>query len=201
MVTSVQESVRTQPWPNVKADVMRAQDLTFPDNFFTHSFTTFVVANLDDGPIAAGHLYRTLKPGGTAVVCTWKSMPHDEALKKAHYATRGKDAKLALTWGGDWLEPWKLKEFVVSGGFKVENIRMDQCNVWLKVKDLRRWTIITWSFLAKREGAPWVEEDEEKWEDAVGIFKSDMENGPDCKKMEDGSFMLRFVANVAIATK
>jgi ubiquinone/menaquinone biosynthesis C-methylase UbiE len=64
-------------WPNVKAEVMRAQELTFPDSFFAYSLTTFVAANLDDGPFAAGHLYRTLKPGGTAVVATWKSMPHD----------------------------------------------------------------------------------------------------------------------------
>lgn len=74
---------------------MRAHELIFPDNFFTHSLTTYVVANLDDAPFAAGHL---LKEGGTAVVCTWKPMPHGETFKKAHYATRGKDAKLALTW-------------------------------------------------------------------------------------------------------
>ncbi len=42
---------------------MRAQELTFSDNYFTHSSTNFVVANLDDPDVAMKHIYRTPKPG------------------------------------------------------------------------------------------------------------------------------------------
>jgi ubiquinone/menaquinone biosynthesis C-methylase UbiE len=48
---------------------MRAQELTFPDNYFDFSFTNFAVADLDDPKVVAQHLFRTLKPGGRAIVC------------------------------------------------------------------------------------------------------------------------------------
>ena len=35
---------------------MLAQELRFPDNYFTHLVTDFVVANLDDGVVAARYL-------------------------------------------------------------------------------------------------------------------------------------------------
>lgn len=73
---------------------MRAQELSFPDNFFDFSFTNFVVADLDDPDIVAQHLYRTLKPGGKAIVCTFAFRPFDEAIISAHYTTRGPNARL-----------------------------------------------------------------------------------------------------------
>jgi ubiquinone/menaquinone biosynthesis C-methylase UbiE len=201
MISSVQESIISRPWPNVKAEVMRAQELSFPDNFFTHSFTNFVVANLDDGPVAAGHLYRTLKSDGIAVVCTWKSIAHGELLIKAHRATRGEGAKLALTWGGEWYLPSRLKEFMVSGGFQEEKIRMEECEIWLFVRDLRRWATIVWSFLGARAGdAAWTKEDEEKWDEVVEMVALDIEASGDCRRVAKG-FELRFVANIAVAMK
>ncbi|CAI6334311.1 unnamed protein product [Periconia digitata] len=76
-------------WP-VDATVMLAQELTYPDNNFTHSFTSFAFHCLGDHDAAAKQVYRTLKPDGIAVASIWISMPHVDALQHAHWRTRGK---------------------------------------------------------------------------------------------------------------
>jgi hypothetical protein len=57
---------------------------------------TFVVADLDYQKIIAQHLYRTLKPSGQAIACTFAFRPHGDARKAAHLATRGPNAKLGM---------------------------------------------------------------------------------------------------------
>jgi ubiquinone/menaquinone biosynthesis C-methylase UbiE len=74
------------------------QELTFPGNYFTQSFTNFIVAGLDHPKTVAQHLYRTLQSGGQEIVCTFAFHPHDEAIKAAHLATRGSNAKLGLAY-------------------------------------------------------------------------------------------------------
>jgi SAM-dependent methyltransferase len=46
--------------------------LSFPDNKLTHSFTNFAIMAMPEPDKVAAHIYRTLKPGGTAVITTWK---------------------------------------------------------------------------------------------------------------------------------
>jgi ubiquinone/menaquinone biosynthesis C-methylase UbiE len=78
--------------------IKRAQKLTSPDNYFDLSFTNFVVTDLDDQKIVGQHLYRTLKPGGQAIVCTFAFCPHGGARRAAHLATRQPNAKLGLAY-------------------------------------------------------------------------------------------------------
>jgi ubiquinone/menaquinone biosynthesis C-methylase UbiE len=66
--------VQKKNWSNFCAEVMDAQCLTFPDNEFTHSFTKFAIMAMPGPDKAAAHIYRTLKPGGTAVITTWKDI-------------------------------------------------------------------------------------------------------------------------------
>ncbi|OTA99013.1 hypothetical protein M426DRAFT_76635 [Hypoxylon sp. CI-4A] len=80
-------------WP-VTSAVVSAQNLTFPDEKFTHSFTTFAFHCLGNHVRAARQTYRTLKPGGTAVASIWISMPHVDALPHAHWFTRGREGPM-----------------------------------------------------------------------------------------------------------
>lgn len=73
-VLGCRAKVEENGWP-VETKVMRAQKLTFPNEYFTHSFTNFVVPNLDEPEVAAKHIWRTLKRRGVAVVFTWAFMP------------------------------------------------------------------------------------------------------------------------------
>jgi ubiquinone/menaquinone biosynthesis C-methylase UbiE len=90
-------------WGNsVKAEVMPAEALTFPDNTFTHSFNNFLIFLVKDPEKTASEIYRTLKPGGVAIVSTWASMPLERAVLEAHTAPRGPDACHAYQRRQEW---------------------------------------------------------------------------------------------------
>jgi SAM-dependent methyltransferase len=159
---------------------MRAQEVTSPNNHFDFSFTNFVVADLDDSKIVAQHLYRTLKPGGRAIVCTFAFRPHDEAIKAAHLATRGPNAKLGLAYDLEWLKQEQLKDFMVQ--------------------DLRWWVTALWGYIGQRDDG-WKVDDEKKWDEAIDIMVKTMENSPGMTKTDDGGALLKFVVNISISTK
>ena len=100
-IDGCQAKVEANHWP-VETHIMRAQELTFPDNYFDVSFTNFIVADLDGPKIVAQHLYHTLKPGGKAILYTFAFRPHDAAIKAAHFATRGPNARLRLAYDPEW---------------------------------------------------------------------------------------------------
>ena len=58
----------------MSADVVDARDLSlFKDGLFSHSFTHFAIMMDDtDSAKVASEIFRTLQPGGTASVTTWK---------------------------------------------------------------------------------------------------------------------------------
>ena len=179
---------------------MRAQDITFPNNMFTHSFTNFVVMHLDDPEIAAGHMHRTLKEGGSATVCTWRVMPHAKPMKEAHRITRGEDVPFPMDTPEKPLLPSTLRNFMISGGFKEEKIQMDSFALDFRIKDLKHWCTVLWSFLGARSDG-WKKEDEEKWDEVIDIIMAGIEKNESCRKEADGSTVIAFVANIARATK
>lgn len=61
---------------DISFDTMPGEDLRFPDNHFTHSFTNQGIVFFKDGEKGAKEIYRTLKHGGTAIVTTWKYIPY-----------------------------------------------------------------------------------------------------------------------------
>ncbi|KAH7343020.1 hypothetical protein BKA65DRAFT_303337 [Rhexocercosporidium sp. MPI-PUGE-AT-0058] len=191
----------TNHWP-VQSAIMKAQDLTFPPSTFDISFTNFVIMGLDNRPLAAQHLYRTLKPGGIAVVVTWAFMPHDIPLKKAHLGTRARDQKLRIQWGGELLLKSTLSSFYEEGGFEEEKVDIKPFELWHEVKDVRAWAEGLWSFLGDTEDG-WSKEDEERWEEAVEIIVREVEEGDDVYvRNEDGKGgKLKFIAWVGLATK
>lgn len=94
-ITGCKALAESNGWP-VSTAVMSAQELTFLDNTFTHSFTSFAFHCLGDHDTAARQIYRTLKPGGIAVASIWVYMPHVEALQHAHWLTRGRDGPMPV---------------------------------------------------------------------------------------------------------
>ncbi|KAK0124227.1 hypothetical protein ONS95_009203 [Cadophora gregata] len=187
-------------WP-VQTAVMKAQELTFPSDFFTHSFTNFVIMGLTNRPLAAQQIYRTLKPGGAAVVVTWAYMPHDIPLKKAHLATRSQDKELRIQWGGDLLLESTLRDFYRDGGFQDEKVDIRPFELWLEAKDLRAWAEGLWSFLGDTEEG-WSKEDEERWEEAIQIVVEEVEKEEAyVRNVNEKGGKLRFIAHVGLATK
>ena len=81
-VEHCRQQAEKNKWP-VTTAVMSAQELTFPADRFNYSFTSFAFHCLGDHNTAAKQVYRTLKPGGTAVASVWVYMPHADALQHA----------------------------------------------------------------------------------------------------------------------
>ncbi|OTA96851.1 hypothetical protein M434DRAFT_392535 [Hypoxylon sp. CO27-5] len=71
---------------------MDEQKLEFLDATFSHVFLSFGSPLIDDLVAAAKEMYRTLKPGGTAVTALWLNNPQGECAQDTHQAIWGPNA-------------------------------------------------------------------------------------------------------------
>ena len=184
-------------WP-VKLQTMDACNLTFPNNTFDLSLTTFVFTGLSDEVGAAKHILRTLKPGGKGVVAVWKEMPWHVALENAHHKTRGADEPMAPFLSKSWYKKEKLEQVVKDAAW--DNVDFIEKPAWLNLgADLRRWATIAWTFLAAPAGG-WQQRDEDRWDEAIDFIVEELSK---CEwhKVEGGIHKIRMVADVAIVQK
>lgn len=186
-------------WP-VTTAVMPAQQLGFPDGHFTHSLNSFAFHCLGDAVAAAGEMYRTLRPGGTAVASVWTSMPHVDALQHAHWRTRGKEGPMPALLPLEGFLEADLRRALEAGGFEAENISCVDKVCYLKVPDLRRWAQLAWSYLGALPSG-WTQNDEHKWEEAIDDIVEGLQGGDGITKNEQGETVMKMVACVAVATK
>ncbi|KAK6821787.1 hypothetical protein PG995_008501 [Apiospora arundinis] len=191
-------------WP-VKTDTMDACALTFPDNTFDLSMTTFVLAGLPDAVGALSHIRRTLKPGGVGVAAVWREIPWHAALVRAHRQTRGTDEPLApFLVMPNYKKAEVARDAEAAGwGLKNENeVEWTEKAEWVILgADLKRWVTIGWSFFAKPGGEEgWRQRDEDRWDEAVDAVVEELRQGP-WHKVEEGVHKIRMVADVAIMRK
>ncbi|KAH8659285.1 hypothetical protein BGZ60DRAFT_414964 [Tricladium varicosporioides] len=179
---------------------MSAQELTFPDNRFTQSFTSFAFHCLGDHDTAAKQIYRTLKPGGVAIASIWIHMPHVDALQHAHWRTRGKDSPMPVLLPLEGFLEKDLRKALEAGGFEAGKITCSEKDCYLKIPDLKRWAQLAWSYLGALPTG-WSQNDEAKWDEAVNDIVEQLESGNGILKNEKGETVLKMVACVAIATK
>ena len=55
-------------------------------------------------------------------------------------------------------------------------------------------------YIGQRDGG-WKGEDEEKWNEAIGVLMETMEKSPGAMMTDDGGALLKFVVNISISTK
>lgn len=73
MISAARESLTASPLPHVECKELESQDLSsIPDNFFTHSINNFSIFTFVRPADAIRETYRTLRPGGLAVVTCWR---------------------------------------------------------------------------------------------------------------------------------
>jgi ubiquinone/menaquinone biosynthesis C-methylase UbiE len=102
---------------NITFDVMPGEDLKFPDEQFTHSITNQGILFFKDGAKGACEIHRTLKPGGTAVVTTWKDMGHVRVVRKALKALKPDAPPVRLPISESWSQADYLHETFKNAGF------------------------------------------------------------------------------------
>lgn len=158
-------SAKTNPWP-VDVSNQKSEALSFKDNTLTHSITNMAIffmsaAGLD----GAREIYRTLKPGGIAVVNCWAHVTWLMPIRTVHESIRpGKPFPTPVT---AWHDPQHIQQVMKEAGFGKDKIRVETSDAWAVVKraELREWAEKSWAYLGGIAG--WFEGDGEAWDRAV----------------------------------
>lgn len=203
-VAGTKAVVESKGWP-VTTAVMDARSVSFTSDFFTHSFTAFAFHCMPEGEKAGKEIYRTLKPGGTAIAMIWTTMPHVRVLQEAHWTTRGRDGPMPAFLPDEPLFTGEdLVNLLKSGGFKeVETHELHiKVRIGNRTGDMERWAQLAWSYLGRLSGPEeWKRDDEAKWDEAIRYITEGLQQDGRTERGADGSVFMKFVASVAVAKK
>ncbi|KAJ0426684.1 S-adenosyl-L-methionine-dependent methyltransferase [Aspergillus carlsbadensis] len=199
MVANFEAKAKSQGWivdgdgdNALTVSVMDAENLTYPDGTFTHSYTNLGFPFFPDGEKAAGHVYRTLRPGGTAFISTWKMLGYRRVLHAAQRAVRPASTLWEPPMPKDWYTQEKLVRVLESAGFEAEKIRIITKPVGYRGKDLEDLLdILKTSFLGMVTSG-WSEEEKDQW-------IKELSNA--LTEQEQESASLEMIAWIAVAQK
>ncbi|KAL4995745.1 S-adenosyl-L-methionine-dependent methyltransferase [Aspergillus recurvatus] len=147
----------------LSVSVMDAENLTCPDETFTHSYTNLGFPFFSNAEKAAMHVYRTLRPGGTAFVSTWKTLGYMRPLHEAQRAVRPMDALWEPPLAKDWYTQEKLISGLVAGGFDREKIQIFTASVGYRGKDVGDLIDIMKMGFLGQVASGWSEEEKDQW--------------------------------------
>jgi ubiquinone/menaquinone biosynthesis C-methylase UbiE len=188
-------------WP-AEALHMDSTKLSFPDGTFTHSIGNALLFVLPHhGQNAVRETYRTLQLGGIAVFNSWAVVPTLGPIHAAARATRPPDTPLPREGQEHWASADFLHAILVMGGFGKEQVKLVQQDVYATTSELTRFATMLWSFMGGTSTAGWLPSDEENWDRAVEIVKEELQKTDGFRALDGGRGALKFVANIAIASK
>ena len=121
------EQLRKHDWAaKIHSELMDAQDLKYPDEKFTHSFTDFALMALPDPLKAAKQIHRTLKPGGTAALTTWKKLGYMVIFHDAQRKVKPDSIFLPGPRGiaAEWMSDGIFRSTLEAAGFQAKDIEI-----------------------------------------------------------------------------
>jgi ubiquinone/menaquinone biosynthesis C-methylase UbiE len=191
MVSNLTSKAASKGWENVEASVMDAEDLTFADNMFTHSYTNLGILFFPNPEKGAAHIYRTLQPGGSAFVTTWSKIGYLEPIHRAQRAIRPDSTPWELLIDTAWFTEERLRQVLEDGGFEAGNIQIQIRTVSYRGDDLDDLVDrMSTAFSVVTDA--WSEEEREKWPGALREHLSEVERA---------NASVEMVAYVAVASK
>lgn len=193
MVTAARESLDASPLPNVECKELDSHDLSsVPENYFTHSIDNFSIFTFVHPADVVRETYRTLRPGGLAVITCWRRFAPKFIVHAAQKTIRP-DLPLMRTPGPEFTEEGVLQKVVEENGFSKDNLTLvEKVLVVSDDENIAGLTaLMSGPMMAKaREG--YTEEEEARWAEAVTqSVKDEVE--------QFGG--IRFEAYVLLATK
>ncbi|EXK24743.1 hypothetical protein FOXG_17492 [Fusarium oxysporum f. sp. lycopersici 4287] len=105
--------------PNVHAAAMAGEELSFPDDTFTHSITNLGLMYFTDADKGAREISRTLHPDGVAVVTGWTMMEHIKIIQEVQAQIRPDDTPFKPPVPDIWLDPEHTKAVLSGAGLDV----------------------------------------------------------------------------------
>ncbi|WAO85584.1 Methyltransf-25 domain-containing protein [Fusarium falciforme] len=152
--------------PNVHAAVMTGEELSFPDDTFTHSITNLGLMFFTDADKGAREIARTLHPDGVAVVTGWAMMGHIKIIQEVQAQIRPDDTPFKLPVPDIWLDPEHTKAVLSGAGLDVQVSTARDVHLGGETADGIA-DLLTQAFGSKAFGS-WSEEEKDK---AAGLMK------------------------------
>jgi ubiquinone/menaquinone biosynthesis C-methylase UbiE len=103
--------------PSMKFGVMPGEDLKFPDDYFTHSITNMGIVFFEDPVKGATEIYRTLKPGGMAIVTSWAHLSYLDSIHQAQKDMYAESPLFKIGIKPEWYTAAHLGDVMRKGGF------------------------------------------------------------------------------------
>jgi ubiquinone/menaquinone biosynthesis C-methylase UbiE len=168
MVSAARESLDASPLPHVECKELDSQDLSsVPDNYFTHSIDNFSIFTFVRPADAIRETYRTLRPGGLAVITCWRRFAPMFIVHAAQKRIRP-DLPLMPTPSPEFYEEGVLQKVVEENGFAKDNLKLvEKVLVVSDDENIAGLTaLLSGPMMAKaREG--YTEEEAARWAEAV----------------------------------
>jgi SAM-dependent methyltransferase len=204
MTTPLEDTVKEKGWPVTVRPGVPAQNLTcIEDNSVDLSLTSMALQMTPNGGVdAAKELYRTLKPGGVAVVDCFHLLPHLESVKQTFLKYK---PRAPWIFGppvmDDWYDGTKMLDALVAGGFVSDNIRMYKKTNFITVTNEEEYARQVWSTMGAFGG--WTQEDENVWEEATDMLKQKVRAMPEVEFLNDDhtSWKYPMIMWIAVAKK
>lgn len=160
-------------WDNVQPRVCNSADLSaFSDNYFTHSINNFSLFTMTNPVKCLSETYRTLKPGGTAVVLLWKRYAVQDLLADAQDIIKGEGyaaANAVPVNGPQYYEEGVVENQMAEAGFAKE--KMNTIMVKHVLEEGDKWNglfqYLTSSSISNGSTKNWTAEEKARWESAV----------------------------------
>jgi ubiquinone/menaquinone biosynthesis C-methylase UbiE len=193
MVNAALASLTASPLPDVDCKVLDSQDLaSVPNNYFTHSIDNFSIFTFVNPTDAIRETYRTLSPGGLAVVTCWRRFAPMFIVHAAQKKIRP-DLPLMPTPNPEFYEEGVLQQVVEAGGFAKNDITVvDQVLVVDGDENIAGLTMLMSGPMMNKARDGYTEEEQAKWTESIS----------QSVKEEVAQFGgIRFEAYVLLATK
>lgn len=126
------------PATQLTTAVMPGEALGFPDNSFSHSITNQGILFFRDGPQGAREIHRTLQPGGTAIVTSWRKLGYLGPVHAAQKAVRPSEPLFRLPISDAWFAPAHLERVLRDAGFA--DVALHEKSVWYAAPSVEAFT-------------------------------------------------------------
>jgi ubiquinone/menaquinone biosynthesis C-methylase UbiE len=177
------------------AATMPGEALTFTDETFTHSITNCGILFFKDSKSGAHEIYRTLKPGGTAIVTSWRKFDFFRTVViPAQKAVRPNDEPFPRPMKQPWYDPEFVEGVVREAGF--EDVVIEEKIVTYGARDAEAVVEMLVSQLEFFVKDTWTSEEKRVFREEIGrLVKMHGER----RELADGSEGFGFPAEGIIA--
>jgi ubiquinone/menaquinone biosynthesis C-methylase UbiE len=193
MIEQVELQKSTHGWTTVDSHVMNAEELTgLESESYDAIFMNFGLFAVPNAVKGAKEMLRVLKPGGVAVITTWKLSSPMILLEDVVGSIRPDSVGRVFPIDKAWLTAEKLNDTLISGGFKPEKVRVKIAETAWESDSKEEFLDVMcgpfWSAIRK----DWTEDEKERW-------RPEMEKRVHTD--ENGKLSFPMIAWMGIATK